>query len=73
VIAVPLVPTYLLGLVILCWEVAARRKSLATTAPPVRLTDWLRSLLPEGAIAAGSIRTTDSISDAIDVSDGRAA
>ncbi len=44
ILAVPLVPTYLVGLIVLAYEVVARRPSLAREAPPVGLADWLRSL-----------------------------
>jgi hypothetical protein len=45
IIAVPLIPTYLLGLLILCWEVAAGRPALARTAPAVPLVRWFATLV----------------------------
>ena len=44
IIAVPTIPTYLVGLLVLCYEVAAGRQSMAEGPPPIGLTDWLRTL-----------------------------
>jgi hypothetical protein len=63
IIAIPSVPTYLLGLLLLAWEVAAGRPSLAAGEPAVGLAAWLRAL----PIPRTSARPQ------IDLGDGRAA
>lgn len=42
-IAVPSVPTYLFGLIVLTYQVTAGHRPLAATRPPIGLVAWLRS------------------------------
>jgi hypothetical protein len=44
ILAIPSPPTYLIGLLVLCWEVAADRPALGRTEPAVPLRDWLRNV-----------------------------
>lgn len=44
IIAIPTVPTFLVGLVVLCYEVAAAHRSLAPGLPPIGLSAWVRAL-----------------------------
>ena len=44
ILAVPLVPTYLVGLLVLAYEVVAERQPLSPHERPVGLADWLRTL-----------------------------
>ena len=44
VIAIATPPTYLLGLILLAWEVSAGRRAMADEPPPVGLVSWLRAL-----------------------------
>jgi hypothetical protein len=44
ILAVPLVPTYLVGLLVLAYEIVAERQPLARQERPVGLTEWLRTL-----------------------------
>lgn len=44
ILAVPLVPTYLVGLIVLAYEIVARHPPMAREEPPVGLAEWLRSL-----------------------------
>jgi hypothetical protein len=46
IIAIPTIPTYLVGLLILCYEVAAGRRAIGAEPEPVGLADWLRTLRP---------------------------
>ena len=53
-IAVPTVPTYLFGLIVLTYQVTAGHRPLAATKPPVGLMAWLRGLTrsPGSAVVA---------------------
>ena len=51
VIAIATVPTYLLGLILLAYEVAAARRAMVAEPAPVSLATWFRSLWP-GRVAA---------------------
>ncbi len=44
VIAVATLPTYLLGLILLAYEIAARHPAMVAEPPPVGLVRWLRTL-----------------------------
>jgi hypothetical protein len=44
ILAVPLVTTYLVGLLVLGYEITAGRRALASEEPPVGLAEWLWSL-----------------------------
>jgi hypothetical protein len=45
ILAIPSVPTYLVGLLVLCWEIAADRPSLAANLDRgVSLREWLRDV-----------------------------
>ena len=44
ILAVPLVPTYLVGLMVLAYEVVAERQPLSPQERPVGLAEWLRTL-----------------------------
>ena len=44
ILAVPLVPTYLVGLLVLAYEIVAERRPLARQERPMGLTEWLRTL-----------------------------
>jgi hypothetical protein len=44
ILAVPLVPTYLVGLMVLAYEVVAQRQPLSPQKRPVGLGEWLRTL-----------------------------
>jgi hypothetical protein len=46
VIAVATPPTYLLGLILLAYEIASGRRALVREGPPVGLVSWVRSLRP---------------------------
>lgn len=46
VISIPTVPTYLLGLILLAYEVTAGRRAMVVEPPPVSLRDWLHSVMP---------------------------
>jgi hypothetical protein len=52
IIAVPLLPTYLLGLILLAWEVTAERRAIVREPPPEGLASWLQSLRPGHSRAA---------------------
>lgn len=43
-VAVPTIPTYLLGMIVLAYQIAAGHASVAGAGEPVGLRDWLRSL-----------------------------
>lgn len=53
-IAVPTVPTYLFGLIVLTYQVTAGHRPLAATRPPVGLVAWLRGFRrsPDSAVVA---------------------
>jgi hypothetical protein len=53
ILAVPLVPTYLIGLIVLAYEVVAGRQPLSPQDRPVGLAEWLRTL-PIGRRSRGS-------------------
>jgi hypothetical protein len=53
ILAVPLVPTYLVGLMVLAYEVVAQRQPLTPQERPVGLAEWLRTL-PIGRRPRGS-------------------
>jgi hypothetical protein len=63
ILAIPSVPTYLLGLLLLSWEVAAARPALAREEPAEPLGSWLRLL------SIPRVGTKPQI----DLNDGRAA
>lgn len=44
VIAIATPPTYLVGLILLAWEISARRRAIVDEPPPMGLISWLRSL-----------------------------
>lgn len=46
VIAIATPPTYLLGLILLAYEVSAGRRAMVREEPPQRLVSWLRALIP---------------------------
>jgi hypothetical protein len=46
ILAIPTIPTYLVGLLVLCYEVASGRPSMAKGPPPLGLADWLARLRP---------------------------
>jgi Glycosyltransferase family 87 len=48
VIAIATLPTYLLGLILLAYEISAGRRAMVDEGAPVGLISWLRSLLPSG-------------------------
>ncbi len=50
IIAVPTIPTYLLGLIVLAYQAAAGAPALPEEPPPVGLRAWLRSLRPGRAV-----------------------
>ncbi len=47
IIAVPTIPTYLLGLIVLAYQAAAGAPALPEEPPPVGLRAWLLSLRPQ--------------------------
>jgi len=57
IIAIATLPTYLLGLVLLAYEVAANRPAIVKEPPPVGLVAWLRAFVVRAGsppVAAGS-------------------
>jgi hypothetical protein len=46
IIAIATLPTYLLGLIVLSYEVASARSAMVPEPPPVGLIRWLRALTP---------------------------
>ncbi len=66
ILAIPLLPTYLIGLLVLAWEVVARRPALVPQEPPIGLVDWVRSILrpTPGAPQAGELAVDASAVDA---------
>ncbi len=44
VIAIATPPTYLVGLILLAWEISAGRRAITDEPPPVGLISWVRSL-----------------------------
>ncbi len=53
ILAVPLVPTYLIGLMVLAYEIVAQRQPLSLQERPMGLAEWL-STLPAGRRPRGS-------------------
>ena len=53
-IAIPTVPTYLFGLIVLTYQVTAGHRPLAATRPPVGLVAWLKDFrrTPDAAVVA---------------------
>ncbi len=62
VIAIATPPTYLLGLILLAYEISAGRRAMIHEPPPVGLVSWLRSLRPKRSAqgAAGQPQTPAS-------------
>jgi len=69
IIAIATPPTYLLGLILLAYEVSAGRRALVDEPAPVGLVSWLRTLrparpargaAPQPALSAGTPPTTAS-------------
>jgi hypothetical protein len=46
IITIATLPTYLLGLIVLAYEVASARSAMVPEPPPVGLISWLRALTP---------------------------
>jgi hypothetical protein len=44
ILAVPLVPTYLVGLMVLAYEIVAERQPLSLQEPPEGLAEWIKAL-----------------------------
>ena len=53
IIAVPTIPTYLLGLIVLAYEAAAGVRALPEESPPIGLRAWLTTLGPSLRTAFG--------------------
>jgi len=69
IIAIATPPTYLLGLILLAYEIAAGRRAMVNEPAPVGLVSWLRTLRParpvpaaarQPALSAGSPPTSAS-------------
>jgi hypothetical protein len=54
IIAIATLPTYLLGLVLLAYEVAANRPAIVREPPPMGLAAWLRAFFGRGGSGAAA-------------------
>ncbi len=52
-IAVPTVPTYLFGLIVLAYEITAGRRAISRQSAPVPLASWLRSAVVATRVGKG--------------------
>jgi hypothetical protein len=58
-IAIPTPLTYLLGLIVLVYQVATGQRPIVRSAPPVPLATWARSLRTTDVPAADAITAAD--------------
>lgn len=57
IIAIPTLPTYLVGLLLLTWEIAASRPAIAPQPDALGLAEWIRRLRPARGRDSTSSRT----------------